>query len=130
MLILGDGRLCSAGRPVFSSARDNERRESSADVLSGLKRAASLYGDGLNLGMISLPSLLFLSCNAGNVIVKGVNGGDAGNWYFSVFDGRSINLHLSLQYKKFPASAGSCLSQDVQKLKNDSSSPSNVKRSS
>lgn len=79
MFVFGGGRLCDAERPVFSNARDNERRESSADVLSGLKRAASMYGDGLNLGMISLPSLLFLSCNAGNVIVKGVNGGDAGN---------------------------------------------------
>lgn len=130
MFVFGDARLCADGvLPLDSRARERVLSESSADVESGLKSAES-YGLGENLGMISLPSDLFLSCSAGNVIAKGVKGGLAGNAYFSVLLGKSINLHLSLQYRKFPASAGNCLSQLVQKLKKDSSSPSNVKRSS
>lgn len=80
--------------------------------------------------MMSRPSDLFLSWRAGNVIVNGVSGGLAGKLYFSVLDGRSVNLHLSEQYKKFPASAGNCLSQLVQKLKKDSSSLSKANETS
>lgn len=98
MFVFGDGRLCADGvLPVFSKALLRERRESSADVLSGDRRTESLYGLGENLGMMSLPSDLFLSCNAGNVIANGVNGGEAGKLYFSVLVGRSMRRQRSEQ---------------------------------
>ena len=98
MFVFGDGRLFVLEvRPVFSKALLRERSESNAEVEFGDKSAESLYGDGLKRGMISLPTDLFRSCSAGNVIVNGVNGGEAGNWCFSVLLGRSMRRHLSEQ---------------------------------